>query len=62
MMAPTELTAAAMKKTGLHLPPDSTTSSAVRGPQMIAGIVACRVNFISILYDQFLELNTYNCV
>ncbi len=31
-MAPTQLTAAAIRNTGDHLPPDLTTSSAVSGP------------------------------
>ena len=40
MIAPTELTAAAIRKTGDQRPPDLTTNSAVKGPLIIAGIVA----------------------
>ena len=43
MIAPTEFTAAASIKTGLHRPPDCMTNSAVSGPQIIAGIVALNI-------------------
>lgn len=40
MIAPTKLTIVAIRNTGLQRPPELTTNSAVRGPPIIAGIVA----------------------
>lgn len=42
MTAPTKLTPAAMMKTGNQRPWDCVTSSAVRGPHSMPGMVACK--------------------
>ena len=40
IMAPVKLIAAAKTKTGIHLPLDAVTNSAVTGPLSMPGIVA----------------------
>lgn len=47
MMAPTKFTPAAITKTGIQRPCDCVTNSAVSGPHVMPGIVACKVQQIS---------------
>lgn len=44
MIAPTKLTPAAMTNTGNQRPRDCVTSSAVKGPHKIPGMVACQMS------------------